>query len=461
MREALAPAVARVELTGSPLAVAYSGGLDSTVLLHAARARLNPSQVLALHVHHGLQPAADAFAAHCARQAERLGLELVAMRASGAPGAGENIEQWARTQRYRLLLEAARERRVAALLTAHHADDQLETVLLALARGCGLDGLLGIEPQGDRDGVRLIRPLLGFDRRALDAFARSHGLVWIEDPSNADLRFRRNAVRARLLPVLEAVLPGMAGRLPATLEVLREAQAQLQAQASADLEAARRRCPAGQTLDRGYLAELPVARRHAALRAWLVSLGERVPTRAKLFEIARQLVLAPGPHGLVTHGDCRLLRDQDRLWAIAPAAVRALEAFDWVWTGAPGCELPGSGQLGFEQAARGLDPSWLSGRRLRIAPVAGSVRLRTRPTGPRRSVKNLRQELGLPAALRGAFPGVWTAEGSLLYVAPFGMDESPSLPWAEPGIRLTWRGTDPVIRLWDPGALGAGATADR
>ncbi len=225
-----------------PWAVGFSGGLDSTVLLHALVRVAGASRVLALHVDHGLQTASGAWAAHCEAVCARLGVRCLVLRAEGAPARGDSVERWARTERYRLLRAAAREARAAALLTAHHADDQLETVLLALARGSGLDGLTGIAARDVRHGVVLLRPLLALDRAALEADARARGLEWVEDPSNADPAFARNALRARAMPALRAALPGLAAQLPDALALLAQARGTLDALAQADLAGA---VPAG------------------------------------------------------------------------------------------------------------------------------------------------------------------------------------------------------------------------
>jgi tRNA(Ile)-lysidine synthase len=434
-----------------PIAVAFSGGLDSSVLLHAVARLAGPSRVLALHVHHGLQPAADGWVGHCAAQAAALGVAFGALRAQGAPARNDSVEQWARGERYRLLLRAARDAHAAVLVTAHHADDQLETVLLALARGCGLDGLTGIAARDTREGVTLLRPLLPVTRDALHAYAQAHGIAWIEDPSNADDSLARNAVRHRLLPTIRAVLPELSAQLPDTIALLAQARATLDALAAEDLARARRPQDAGgaASLHRPALAALPAARQAAALRAWLVGLGARPPTRAKLDALRGQLVLGQGAQGDVGHDGWRLLRYRDRLFALREDAVPApLAPVTLRWRGEDAIALPGAGRIEFGRVAQGLPEPWLRAQALEVAPASSSARLRTLAGAPSRTLKNLWQEGGLPAWLRRAMPSV-SVEGRLLMVAPFGPDRDARWPSASPGIQVGWRPT----RVDDPRRL--------
>jgi tRNA(Ile)-lysidine synthase len=439
--------------SSGPFAVAFSGGLDSTVLLHAAVRRAGASRVLALHVHHGLQPAADGWVEHCAAQAARLGVAFRVLRAEGRPARGDSVEQWARGERYRLLLAAARDARATALLTAHHADDQLETLLLALARGCGLDGLTGIAARDRRDGMLLLRPLLELDRAALEADARARGLEWVEDPSNADPAHARNAVRARVLPMLHATLPDLVAQLPGTLSLLAQARATLDALAASDLRAARPgddrdpRDDAGafagpdavsRRLDRRVLAALPCDRRARALRAWLVGLGARPPVRAALAEMDAQLITGQGAHGDVAHDGWRLLRHRDRLDAVHARAMPSAIVPTWVrWAGEPALPAPCGGTLRFERDPSGVSVAWLSGRCIEVAAGVSSERLRLRAGGPSRTLKNLWQEHGVPPWVRASLPAL-RVDGRLLAAAPFGTDRGAGWPRDGDRVSVTW-----------------------
>ncbi|HRO61648.1 MAG TPA: tRNA lysidine(34) synthetase TilS, partial [Burkholderiaceae bacterium] len=229
--DALRDALARIDTDGRVL-VAFSGGLDSTVLLHAAVELLTSAaagsavesrkRLLAIHVDHRLQAPSAEWARHCVESAASLGVDCRVVRLAGAPRQGESVEAWAREHRYAAFVSVAAEVGAAALLTAHHADDQLETFLLRLARGAGLDGLVSIEPDTMRGSLRLLRPFLGLPHSVLEAWARSHGLAWIEDPSNRNETLLRNAVRRQLIPEIDRVLPMLRQRLPETLAALRK-----------------------------------------------------------------------------------------------------------------------------------------------------------------------------------------------------------------------------------------------
>ncbi|MFM1987474.1 MAG: tRNA(Ile)-lysidine synthase [Pseudomonadota bacterium] len=448
--EALA-ALAEPASDDRPLAVAFSGGLDSTVLLHGAVRVLGPRRVLALHVHHGLLPQADGWEAHAASRAAALGAGFRALRAAGAPARGDSVERWAREVRYALLGEAARDARACALATAHHADDQLETLLLALSRGCGLDGLTGIAPGDRRGGVVLSRPLLALDRAALHAHALAHGLDWVEDPSNADPAVARSALRHRVLPALRDTLPGVAANLADALDALRDARAIVDACAAEDLAAARGDGPVG-TIDRRVVAALPRARGDAALRAWVRTLGEPPPSRAKLAALRVQLLDAAAASATLRHGGHALHRYRDRLWA-EPArdGSPAPDAVELQWSGEATLPLPDGGRLRFEPCACGLDADWLSAQRLRVGPVASSARWRPDPARPSRTLKNLRQEAGVPPALRARMPAV-TVGGRLLWAAPFGLDRDPAWPLAARGMTIAWEPADGASGDWLRGA---------
>jgi tRNA(Ile)-lysidine synthase len=206
---AFAQAITRFQ-PGLPLAVACSGGADSTALLLACAERW-PGQVQAIHVHHGLQAAADGFEAQAQATCERLNIPLHTLRVDARHAPGQSPEDAARGARYAALREAALAAGVRDVALAQHADDQVETLLLALSRGAGLPGLASMPATWERGGLRWHRPLLDVPGAELRTWLQARGLRagqgWVEDPSNTDERYTRNRIRARLLPVLEAVFP--------------------------------------------------------------------------------------------------------------------------------------------------------------------------------------------------------------------------------------------------------------
>jgi len=184
-----------------PWAVAYSGGADSTALLLAAHA-LWPGRVQALHIHHGLQPAADGFVAHAERFCAALGLPLHIERVQAQPARGQSPEEAARKARYAALARLAQAHGAGWVLLAQQAQDQIETLLLALTRGAGLPGLAAMPEAMQRHGVCFGRPWLLEDGAALRQRLQQLGQPYLHDPSNLDLRYTRNRIRSQLLPVL-------------------------------------------------------------------------------------------------------------------------------------------------------------------------------------------------------------------------------------------------------------------
>ncbi|MCX7213206.1 MAG: tRNA lysidine(34) synthetase TilS [Burkholderiales bacterium] len=426
-----------------PLMIALSGGLDSTVLLHSAMRVIGAGSIVAAHVDHGLQPLSKAWFEHCAAESAALGVRFVGLRALGSPARGDSIEQWARGERYRLLFKAAADVGAAALMTAHHADDQLETLLLAMARGSGLDGLTGIAESDDREGVVLLRPLLTVTQAQLAREAKRLGLRWVDDPSNLDLNFARNAVRHRLMPVLREVLPDLPGQLPATIELLRQARATLESIAEDDLRGVSSVLSASgtglQILDRAALSRLALPRRAAVLRAWVRSLGCLPPPQARLQAMSDQLVDGAGAYGEVRHDGWQLMRYRHAIFGVrcserichgdAPAAFE--------WRGESRVSVGADSAFEFRVAAEGLSAAWLRTVPLNIAPASSGARLRLSPNRASRSMKNLWQEAGIPAWLRPRFPALWCAD-RLLLAAPFGLDRSQDWPIARPGIAIDW-----------------------
>jgi tRNA(Ile)-lysidine synthase len=195
-----------------PLAVGLSGGADSSALLLACAERWpGPGQVQAIHVHHGVQAAADSFAQHCTALCARLKVPLTVQRVDARPQPGQSPEDAARIARYGAFRAVAQSQQAVAAIQsialAQHADDQVETLLLALSRGAGVAGLAAMPAHWQRDGIDWHRPLLAVAGADVRAWLVARGQDWVEDPTNSDERYTRNRIRARLLPALEAVFP--------------------------------------------------------------------------------------------------------------------------------------------------------------------------------------------------------------------------------------------------------------
>jgi len=265
-----------------PLAVAYSGGADSTALLHAAQA-LWPGQVHAIHVNHGLQAAAGDFERHCSHRCQMLDVPLAVRRVQAHAAEGESPEDAARRARYQALADAARAQGVVQVLLAQHADDQVETVLLALSRGAGLAGLAGMPQRLERDGMVFARPLLALAGPDLRAELQALGIGFVDDPTNADERYTRNRIRRHLLPALGRAF--VAWREPIARSAAHAAQsaALLDEYAALDLQLA------GMPPRIEALQGLSAARQGNVLRWWLRRQHGVRPTAAQLQELLAQV----------------------------------------------------------------------------------------------------------------------------------------------------------------------------
>ena len=269
---------------GLPFAVALSGGADSTALLVAC-ARRWPGQVRAVHIHHGLQAAADGFEAHCRALCLALGVPLAVRRVQAGHAPGQSPEDAARQARYAALAEAVHSEwpGVRDVALAQHADDQVETLLIALSRGAGLPGLASMPAHWQRQGLNWHRPCLAVPGAAMREWLHSQGQSWVDDPSNTDEKFTRNRIRARVLPALAEALPAFretfarsAAHAAQAQEVLNEVAAQDLAQVSVP--------PRIQALQ-----QLSRARQALVLRHWLRQHHATTPSTAQLHELLDQV----------------------------------------------------------------------------------------------------------------------------------------------------------------------------
>ena len=262
--------------------VAYSGGADSTALLFAAVQRW-PGQVHALHVHHGLQAAADDFVRVCTSVCAALDVPLQVLHVDAAHLTGESPEDASRRARYAALAAAACQLKLQGVLLGQHADDQVETLLLALSRGAGLPGLSAMAAQFERAGAVFYRPLLQTPAASLREWLQGQGIAFVDDPSNTDERYTRNRIRARLLPALAEAFPQFRETFARSARHAAQAQQLLLELAADDL--ARIGMP---PLIKG-LQGLSKARQANVLRHWLASTCQATPTAAQLEQLLAQI----------------------------------------------------------------------------------------------------------------------------------------------------------------------------
>ncbi len=339
-------------LRGRRLCVAFSGGLDSSALL-AALAALRRSErfsLRALHVNHQLHLGAAALAATAAARARTLRVPCEIIKVQVERIRGESLEALARAARYRAL--AARLGPGELLLTAHHLDDQLETVLLALLRGSGIRGLSAMNLLTPWADTLLLRPLLGVSRSQLQRYAQGRGLKWSEDPSNRDDCFDRNYLRLRVVPLLQQRWPAAATTVARSAVQLAEARDLLEQLARGSLRHARE----GAALRVSALRGLALPQRRNALRCWIRERGLTAPDHRRLREIAGPMLAAKNdalPRVSWRGGELR--RHGDRLYAFAGGAPGAGAAAieRWDWRAQPWLPLSGGNELGLVRDRHG------------------------------------------------------------------------------------------------------------
>jgi tRNA(Ile)-lysidine synthase len=416
--------------------VAYSGGLDSSVLLQAMSclgAELQAGLV-AIHIHHGLQPSADAWASRCEEICLAQGITLLRVDLNLAIDRGESIEAVARAARY-----AAIEGQMAAddlLLTAHHQDDQAETLLLQLMRGSGPSGLAAMPRLAPFGPGWHARPLLEFSREQLHTYACETGLAWVDDSSNSDSRYDRNFLRREVMPLLRQRWPALGRTVSRSARHCAEAQALIDEVARSDLEAMGG--VAAGSLSLADLTRFSVPRRRALLRAWIRGRGFQLPDTARLERLQRELIeAAPDRMPLIQWPGVEMRRYRDRLYLMSPLSphdpLRVLP-----WDGDSQLQLPdGLGALSVQMGSGGIDPDkWRTGS-IQVCFRRGGEHCRPLGRGQSHSLKALFQEQGLPPWQRDRVPLV-TIDGQLAAVGNLWVCEPFAGQKAAPGIHICW-----------------------
>jgi tRNA(Ile)-lysidine synthase len=405
------------------LLVALSGGADSTALL-AALADHPPKglQVRAVHVNHGLHPNAPKWSAHCRAFARSLGVPMKVVAVKVDRSGGASLEAAAREARYAVLGQMLGQGEF--LLTAHHEDDQLETVLLQLFRGAGVAGLAAMPEISAFAGGWHVRPLLSRPRGELEAWLREAGHSWIEDDTNTDETLDRNYLRRQILPLVRTRWRGVGSAVARSARHAAEAQRLLEGVARADVD----RASCGVDLFVSTLRALPLERRRNALRFWIARSGRRLPDTSRLDELVGPLMDARADaNPRVAWGNVEVQRHADLL-SIKPTRrmVNTSHAFHvaWSWRDTPVLELPdGGGTLELKADRHGpLDLDALP-EIVTVRHRSGGERLRPRRGGPRRSLKGLLQESRVPIAERARLPLLFSGS-TLLAAGALWLDES-------------------------------------
>jgi tRNA(Ile)-lysidine synthase len=375
------------------IAVGLSGGVDSVVLLHQLK-QSSKAPLRAIHVHHGLSPNADAWTAFCRSLCKRLDVPL-SVRKVSVRRAGKGPEAAAREVRYGTF----RKEKAAIIALAHNLDDQAETVLMNLLRGAGARGASGMAEHSRLGRKVLWRPLLVKTRKEILAYAREHKLEWIDDESNADQTLTRNFIRLSVGPLLERKFPQ-------------------------------------------WKQSLARAARHFAkkelggeelLRKYLHSKGLKAPSEAKLVEMLKQLA-SSGSRTKIVHDGATLRTYRGKLFLDSDLSA---DFIPQDWSGEPRLKLPElGGELRFRKA-RGKGIA-LDHKPLSVRLRSGGERLQPDPRRPRRTLKNLFQEAGVPPWERERLPLLFSGE-DLVWVPGVGIDARFQAPAGALGLLPEWR----------------------
>jgi tRNA(Ile)-lysidine synthase len=435
----------------SPVMIAFSGGRDSAALLDAA-VRLRDARapgwrdLVAVHIHHGLQKRADAWVAHCEAFCAAHKVPYATRRVT-VQARGRGLEAAAREARYAALAEAAHARGVQFVLTAHHQDDRIETFLIQWLRGAGPDGLAAFPAaRAFADGsLQLVRPFIDVPRSAIESYVRRFALDYIDDPTNDDPTLLRNALRALVLPRLDEARPGFRKAAARSVELVAEAADVLREVAAADLEACTEDAPEAMLrLDR--LGALPAGRQALVLRAWLAKQGVEAPPRARLLEALQQARHARADARLLLRiGHYELRRYRGLLLLRPDEAAPAAETVSLRWRGESEIVVPRwRGTLHFVATEReGFPPEWLQSAPLQLKARSGGERFKPHPTRPSKTLKRLFQDAAIPEFERGRLPLVWRGD-QLIYVAGLGADVRLLDDEESPRVLLDWR-PDPTL----------------
>lgn len=388
-----------------------------------------------LHVHHGLSPNADAWASLVQREAVARGVVADTARVRIVARPRASLEALAREARYAALDAMCRTHGAAVLALAHHANDQAETVLLQLMRGAGLPGLAAMPSWAEGASAARWRPLLAIERGAIDAYAQARSIVHVDDESNAQLRFRRNAVRHRVLAPLQADLPQAVSAIGRSARHIQSALELLREIGQADLARVR----AGEGLSIAGLRALSDAHRVNALRTWVETLRIPAPSDARLAELWRQMSAADeAARPEVAHAGGRFMRHRDRLVFVAPAAGLHAPSVCLGWPASGAWALPDwGGAFHVQPAPHGFTAAQLAQGRWRAAPRAGGERMRIAANRPSRDLKHWYQSLGVPVWQRDAAPLLWLDE-ALCFVPCVGLAADLTSP-GEGRFTIEWR----------------------
>ncbi len=402
------------------LIIAFSGGCDSTLLVSLCHriAKKIPLDLFALYVHHGLSKNADHWGEFCENICINFGIPFYLRRVHVDKKNG-GVEAGARQVRYEAIFKLAREINADAVLTAHHRDDQLETFLIQWIRGTGIEGLIGMPKVKTSEPIPVVRPFLDFTRAQIEELAGALHLQWIEDESNADTTYLRNAIRHNILPELDKIRPGWKAAAARSIDNLSESVEILDRVVRADLEEVCEK----ETIDQNLFNKLGIAERHQVLRLFLQEKGFSTLQKSRLNELVRQIEFISQVSSLIYFEgkkELRLYKGKIQV-RIKPSETDNRE-FELWWIGEKEIKVPEfNGTVVFIQSNKGIPESSLKTNPLTLTKRKGGEHLKLSEKRPPKPLKQLFQQANIPDFERGMLPLVWQ-KGKLIFVAGLGMD---------------------------------------
>ena len=423
----------RTQVHANPtLLLGLSGGLDSCVLLHllATLKQTIPFNLHAMHVHHGLSINADSWVEFCLQQCAMLDVPLEVVHVNIAENTKLGVEAAARQLRYEALFNCQLNNVLPDyIVTAHHQDDQAETLLLQLFRGAGVKGLASMAAIDNTR--RLMRPLLDVSRETLQAYAVQHHIQWCNDESNDNTQYERNFVRHEVLPILEARYSAIKTVLARTASHLAEANDLLDTLAKLDAE----HTLLDNVLCVQGLRSLDHSRAKNLLRWWFSQNQLAMPNAEHLTEIIQQLLNAkPDANVNIQLQHLSLKRYQQHAY-LCPHRIAA--PFDMTWNGEAHLNLPNGGQLHFRQVTGSGLALKLGMTKLRITNRDGGERFKPNALRPTRTLKHLLQEANIPPWRRECFPLVYWHD-TLAFVPSIGVAHDLQAAEHELGLEIHW-----------------------
>jgi tRNA(Ile)-lysidine synthase len=424
--------------------VAYSGGLDSHVLLHALKeisSSLSGS-IHALHVNHGISEHAKDWVHHCESTCRNLDVNFKSFEIEEDSPKGESLEAWAREKRYQVMTEQLDS--TALLVTAHHLNDQAETLLIQLARGAGVRGLAAMPALRKHNNVRLARPLLNVDQEKLLKYAKSHNLQWIEDESNSDVSIDRNFFRHQIIPKLKKRWPGIANTLHRV--ALHQASTSRLIDDLAEIDYCFCVAQSRATLQVDKLLSLSIERQSNLIRYWLRQLGLRVPDNKVMHEITNNFLLAKQEsEPMVRWPDAELRRYRNQIYALKPVLEQDVETrIDWDMQSPR--RLSGGVLRAKLNPGKGIATDICPDAQLQIRYRKGGEKIHLSNKAHRQELKKLFQEASIPPWERDRLPLLYR-EGQLIAVADLWIDISASNEDDKPAWILEWEKNDTRVTV--------------